>query len=65
MDRIVIRDLELDAHIGVPEAERAQPQRLLVTIEMELDLSVAGRTDSESATTDYAAVAQRIRKLVA
>jgi dihydroneopterin aldolase len=64
MDRIVIRDLELDAQIGVTEEERAHPQRLLVTIEMELDLSVAGRTDAESATTDYARVAQMVRTLV-
>lgn len=65
MDKIVIKNLELDAHIGVTEAERVHPQRLLISVELELDLSVAGRTDAESATTDYAAVAQRIRKLVA
>lgn len=65
MDKIVIKDLELDAQIGVTEAERAHPQKLLISVELELDLSVAGRTDAESATTDYAAVANRIRKLVA
>ena len=65
MDKIVIKDLELDAQIGVTEAERAHAQRLLISVELELDLSVAGRTDAESATTDYAAVANRIRKLVA
>ena len=65
MDKIIVRDLELDAYIGVTEAERAHPQRLLVSVELELDLSVAGRTDAESATTDYARVAEMIRHLVA
>jgi len=65
VDKIIIKDLELDAHIGVTEAERARAQRLLVSVELERDLSVAGRTDAESATTDYVMVAQLIRKLVA
>lgn len=64
MDKIVIKDLELDAHIGVTEAERARSQRLLVTVEMELDLSLAGRTDTASATTPYDVVADLIRQEV-
>lgn len=61
MDKIIIKDLELDAHIGVTEAERAHLQRLLVTVALELDLSLAGRTDATSATTPYDVVAQLIR----
>ena len=60
MDKIIIKDLEVDAHIGVADAERAQPQRLLVTVEMERDLVEAGRTDSEAATTRYDLVANMI-----
>ena len=64
MDKIVIQDLEVDAHIGVTEAERALPQHLLVTVELERDLAEAGRTDSEAATTRYDLVADTIRETV-
>lgn len=64
MDKIVVKDLELDAQIGVTEAERARSQKLLVTVELELDLSLAGRTDMTSATTPYDVVADLIRQEV-
>jgi 7,8-dihydroneopterin aldolase/epimerase/oxygenase len=65
MDRITIKDLEVNSAIGVTEAERAQPQRLLVTVEMERDLAEAGRSDSESATTRYDVVADLVREVAA
>jgi 7,8-dihydroneopterin aldolase/epimerase/oxygenase len=65
VDKIIIKDLEVDTHIGVTEAERAQPQRLLVTVEMERDLSEAGRRDAEVATTRYDVVADMIHKVAA
>jgi dihydroneopterin aldolase len=64
VDKIIIKDLEVDAHVGVTEAERAQPQRLLVTVELERDLAEAGRTDSEAATTRYDVVVEMIRNVV-
>jgi dihydroneopterin aldolase len=64
VDKIVIKDLEVDAHIGVTEAERAQPQRLLVTVELDRDLAEAGRTDRETFTMPYDVVATMIRKVV-
>lgn len=65
MDKIVIKNLEVDARIGVTEAERARPQRLLITVELERDLAEAARTDAETATTPYDVVADIIRKVVA
>ena len=65
MDTITIKDLEVNAQIGVTEAERAQLQRLLITVEMERDLAEAGRTDMESATTPYDVVANLVRQVVA
>ena len=62
MDKIIIKDLEVNALIGVTESERAQPQRLLITVEMERDLTEAGRRDAEAATTRYDIVADMIRK---
>jgi len=63
VDKIVIKDLEVEAHIGVSEAERARSQPLLVTVELERDLIEAGRSDTEAATTRYDLVADMIREL--
>lgn len=64
MDKIVIKDLEVDAHVGVTAVERTQPQRLLITVELERDLAEAGRSDSEATTTRYDVVADMIHKIV-
>jgi dihydroneopterin aldolase len=48
--------------VGVPDAERAQPQRLLLTVEMESDFSKAAKSDSIADTIDYFAVSQRLLK---
>lgn len=60
---ITIADLEVFYRVGVPDAERLQPQRLLLTLELERDLSVAARTDSISDTTDYFAITQHLKSL--
>lgn len=63
MDRIEIRELEVHFHVGVPDAERAKAQRLLVDVEMETDFSRASATDDLGATIDYYAVSRRILRL--
>ena len=60
--KISIVDLEVFYRVGVPDAERAQPQRLLLTVEMESDFSAAARSDSIADTIDYFAVTQRLLK---
>lgn len=60
MDTITIRDLEVSFCVGVPDEERAKPQRLLVTIEMEHDFAPAVAGDDLSSTIDYFAVSQRV-----
>lgn len=55
-------DLELRYRIGVSEAERAWPQRLLVTIDMELDVSAAIKSDNIRDTINYFDVAQMLFK---
>jgi dihydroneopterin aldolase len=62
MAKISIVDLEVFYRVGVPDAERAQPQRLLLTVEMESDFSAAAKTDSIADTIDYFAVTQRLLK---
>ena len=63
MDTVIIRDLAVSYHVGVPEAERAQPQRLLLTVEMERDFSEAAKADDLRHTIDYYAVCQRLLHL--
>jgi len=61
MDSIRICDLEVFYLVGVPDAERAKPQRLLLTVEMESDFRPCAATDDLSQTIDYFAVSQRLR----
>jgi dihydroneopterin aldolase len=63
MSQISIVDLEVFYRVGVPDAERAQPQRLLLTVEMETDFSAAAKSDSIADTIDYFAVTQRLLNL--
>ena len=60
--KISIVDLEVFYRVGVPDAERAQPQRLLLTVEMESDFSAAAKSDGIADTIDYFAVSQRLLK---
>lgn len=60
MDTITISELEVFYTVGVPEAERAHPQRLLLTITMESDFTTAAATDDLTATIDYSAVCRRL-----
>jgi FolB domain-containing protein len=55
-----IVDLEVFYRVGVPDEERAQPQRLLLTVKMSFNFSAAEKTDSIADTIDYFAVSQRL-----
>ncbi|MGD0812319.1 MAG: dihydroneopterin aldolase [Verrucomicrobiota bacterium] len=60
MDQIIIKELEVFIRVGVPEAERAKRQRLLLTVEMDRDFSAAAARDRLQETIDYQAVATRL-----
>jgi len=62
MSQISIVDLEVFYRVGVPDEERAQPQRLLLTVEMESDFSAAAKSDGIADTIDYFAVTQQLLK---
>jgi len=49
--------------IGVLPEEKQKKQSLKITVNLYLDLSKAGRTDSLSDTLDYAEVAQKIHQI--
>lgn len=63
MDSIFLKDIEVWTRIGVPEAERAKAQRVLVSIELCGSLHKVGTTDDVSCGTDYAAVTDAVIKL--
>lgn len=60
MDTITIHELEVHYRVGVPEAERATPQRLLITVQMRHDFQAAAAADDLRWTIDYYAVTQRL-----
>jgi|SRR6516162_8561877 FolB domain-containing protein len=60
MAKISIVDLEVHYCIGVPDEERAKPQKLLLTIEMSLDLSVAAHSDRVEETINYQRVVDEL-----
>ena len=62
MDTITIKDLEVFFHVGVPEEERAKPQRLLVSIEATHDIALAVEKDDVRWSIDYAAVCERLNR---
>jgi FolB domain-containing protein len=53
MARIAIVDLEVHYCVGVSDEERAKPQRLLLTIEMNVDVTGAALTDRVEKTINY------------
>lgn len=62
MSKISIVDLEVFYCVGVTDEERAQPQRLLLTVDMGFDFTSAALSDRIERTIDYHAVAQMLLK---
>ncbi len=64
-DRIVIDGLELQANLGVPEEERATPQRLTANLVLEPAVNFGDLADRIGRTVDYAAVCRSVTELAA
>jgi len=60
MDIIYLNDLRVDAVIGIYEWERRTRQRVILDIEIGVDISKAASTDDIENTLNYKAVAKRI-----
>jgi dihydroneopterin aldolase len=60
MAKITIVDLEVFYCVGVTDDERATPQRLLLTVDMNFDFAVAAVSDRIEKTIDYFELAQEI-----
>ena len=62
-DAIILVDLEVYCRVGVPDEERAKPQRLLISVRMERDFSKAASSDDLRQTIDYFSVSRRLLRL--
>ncbi len=62
MSKITIVDLEVHFCVGVTDEERANPQRLLLTVDMSLDFSSAAVSDRIERTINYHTVAEGLLK---
>lgn len=65
-DRIHIEGLEVRARVGVPDEERATPQRLVfnITLWPTQSMSATALKDDIARTIDYAAVCDETKKFV-
>jgi dihydroneopterin aldolase len=61
-ETLLIENLELRMRIGVGAAERAAPQRLLVTLKAEV-AAKAPRADEVAEVVDYGVIAAGLRRL--
>ncbi|MEQ1860343.1 MAG: dihydroneopterin aldolase [Chthoniobacteraceae bacterium] len=64
-DTIHISQLELRAHIGVPDEERATPQRLTVDLTLEPARGFSDLADDLARTVDYFEVCRAVQALAA
>jgi len=62
MSRISVVDLEVFYCIGLTDEERAAPQRLLISVDLNVDFSSASLSDRIERTINYYTLAQRVLK---
>ena len=64
-DRIAVRGIEVFAHHGVFDQEKADGQLFSIDVEIDVDLAEAARSDALAATVDYGRLAEQIHERVA
>ena len=62
--KILIRDLELLCRIGVNEKEHLSPQRIIINIEVNLDIKCFPENDRIEETLNYDLIYSGIKKIV-
>lgn len=64
MDSILISGIRCMGVHGVLPEEQERPQPFEVDVELEVDVTTAGETDTLDDTVDYAAVCEAVRRVV-
>jgi len=65
MDIIFLRELKIEATIGIWEWERKIRQTVIVDLDMSADIRNAAKTDSVDDTLNYKLVSKRVQQFVA
>lgn len=63
MDKVIVKQLELQTIIGLFPWEREVRQRVLVDLEMAVDVAKASQTDDLEFVVNYAEVCERVTVL--
>ena len=63
-DIVFINEARFPCHIGVTPAERAEPQDILIGVELGMELSAAGASDSIHDTVNYSDAWETIRECI-
>lgn len=63
MDKVLVKQLKLETIIGLHPWERVVRQRVLVDLEMEVDIVKATQTDDLEFVVNYAEVCERVTRL--
>lgn len=64
MDKLILRELHFIARHGVLPIEKENSQHFSATLELELPLEKAGKTDHLDETIDYCAVQAVVRHII-
>jgi dihydroneopterin aldolase len=64
MDTIFLRDLEINATIGIFEWEKRIKQKVRIDLEMATDIAKAAASDAIEDTLDYKSISKRIIQFV-
>jgi dihydroneopterin aldolase len=64
MDTIFLRDLEINATIGIFEWEKRIKQKVRIDLEMATDIAMAAASDAIEDTLDYKAISKRVIQFV-
>ena len=64
MDRVFVENLRVDCAVGLTEEERRRPQKVIVDVSMNLDLSRAASGEKIDETVDYREARNQISQFV-
>lgn len=64
MDRIFIRNLQIETVIGIYDWERTRRQRVILDIEMSADVARAAQTEDIADTLDYKALSDDLVQMI-
>lgn len=62
-DRLILKDIAVECHLGVSEREREKPQTIWISLELAIDAAKAAAGDDVEAAIDYARLVAAVKEL--